>query len=222
MHRRMVSALGILATTAVAPGWAQVVRITPVPLPFQLHSAQNPAGALSLQYLRPPSHAGRGALIGAAVGAAAIAIVVLLHHDSNRESAPGLAIEIPFSVGALASVGGLIGSTVPNDPSARNGTIAGSITGAVLSGWALSRFCRHQSSFADDPCVRYTAFGAEAGAVLGALVGYGFGSKSDRNPQRALVPLADTRASIRYATERSRKRQLWSCQRGCAVTVGKL
>ena len=150
--------------------------ITPAPAAFR---AAPGAGGSGGHTAAGGAQVGRAALIGAAVGAVGFAAVVLLHPGSEQESKPGLALEVPIEVGGPAAVGALIALTVREQPAqrARSATIAGTVFGALAGGWALHRFCRHQSGFADDSCVRYTAMGADLGGLIGALFGYGIASE---------------------------------------------
>jgi hypothetical protein len=183
----------LLLTAAVVAGWgvvplsAQAVSgavlparsdfpITPVPAVFRV----SPGTARRWEHTASGAPVGRAALIGAAVGVAGFAAVVLLHPGSGQESKPGLALEIPIEVGGPAAIGALIGLAAREQPArrARSASIAGTVFGALAGGWALHRFCRHQSGFPDDSCVRYTALGADLGGLIGALLGYGLGSSA--------------------------------------------
>jgi outer membrane lipoprotein SlyB len=66
---------------------------------------------------------------------------------------------------------------------AREGTIIGSLLGAALGGFAGYQFCRHNSSFANDPCTTGAIGGGVLGGALGALVGYSIGHDIKRAPK---------------------------------------
>ncbi len=174
-------------------------RIGPTPLPsiLQPSSGWDPNRTLNQPgrqfHLEPNRHSEvvRGALIGAGAGALVLATVVALHHDRLRESRPGLAIEIPVSLVAPGVIGALIGTAQSGrrSPSAGQrssshalvGTGLGAAAGTILGAWTMHRFCSNQSSFEDDPCIRYAAFGGNLGALIGGMMGYGFGGMRPAN-----------------------------------------